>query len=177
VSYACRMRRSPPVLIDLPASAAGMSSGMTDRVRSGRAVRSGLRVVLSVLVERLGIRSVSLVMRRSGVRLPEAAPSNPPVRPTSNFTCRPGRGARSPFRRSHLVRKSLDLGVMKRGRPCRGRLRTDFGTSVEGSVRLRMHFHTEVPRVRSCHQHRRAHDREPLAAGGSSLFQRCSGRS
>jgi hypothetical protein len=42
VSYAFWMRSTPPVLIDLPASAAGMSSGMTDRVRPGRAVRSGL---------------------------------------------------------------------------------------------------------------------------------------
>ncbi len=56
-------------------SVAGMSSGMTDRVRPGRRVSSVLCGVLSVLVERPGIWSVSLVMRRSGVRLPKVARS------------------------------------------------------------------------------------------------------
>ena len=50
-----------------------MSSGMTDRVRPGRGVSSVLQVALSVLVERTENRNDSLVMRRSGVRLPKAA--------------------------------------------------------------------------------------------------------
>ncbi len=73
-SHAFRMRRSPTLDDDLQGSVAGMSSGMTKGVRPGRGVRSAPSGVLSVLVERPGNRNYILVMRRSGVRLPKAAP-------------------------------------------------------------------------------------------------------
>jgi hypothetical protein len=62
---------------DCPAAAAGMTSGMTKRVLPGRGVLWELWGVLSVLVVPWGRGGGILVMRRSWVRFPQAAPTFP----------------------------------------------------------------------------------------------------
>jgi hypothetical protein len=55
-------------------SSPGMTAGMTNRVPAGGSGRRGGCGVASVLVDRSECSRGSLVMRRSGVRFPEAAP-------------------------------------------------------------------------------------------------------